>query len=61
MTRGSRRASTRCFRRERLEQDLDRELAFHIDMLTEQNIRAGHVAGGSSARRPMRNFGAVEG
>ena len=47
-------------RRERLEQDLDRELSFHIDMLTEQNIRAGMVPGEARAQA-VRRFGRVEG
>ncbi|MEO5897212.1 MAG: ABC transporter permease [Vicinamibacterales bacterium] len=51
---------TSLFRRGRLEQDLDRELAFHIDMLTEQNLRAGMPQ--SQARAAARaRFGQVEG
>ena len=29
------------FRRSRYERDLDRELAFHVDMLTDQKVRSG--------------------
>ena len=47
-------------RRERLEQDLDRELSFHIDMLTEQNIRAG-MAPGEARAQAVKRFGRVEG
>src|SRR5918995_1311854 len=51
---------TSLFMRGRLEGDLDRELAFHIDMLMEQNIRSGMSA--SEARHlALRHFGAVEG
>ena len=47
------------FTRGRMEQELDRELAFHLDMLTEQNVRAG-MAPGAARQAAMRNFGAVE-
>ena len=47
-------------RRGRLERDLDRELAFHIDMLTEQNIRAGMPEARARADARAR-FGQVEG
>ena len=46
--------------RGRMEQDLDRELAFHLDMLIEQNIRAG-MAPEAARQAAMRHFGAVEG
>lgn len=46
--------------RSRLEGDLDRELAFHIDMLTEQNIRAG-VPAREARRLALRHFGPVAG
>ena len=48
------------FRRDRLETDLDRELAFHIDMLTEQNVRAGIPANEARALA-MKKFGAIDG
>src|SRR5215207_1170045 len=51
---------TSLLRRERLEQDLDRELAFHIDMLTEQNVRAGMPEADARADARAR-FGQVEG
>jgi len=46
-------------RRERLERDLDRELLFHIDMLTEQHVRAG-MAPGAARQAAMRTFGVVD-
>ena len=51
---------TSLLRRDRLEQDLDRELAFHIDMLTEQNVRAGMTEARARADARAR-FGQVEG
>ena len=48
------------FRRDRLEHDLDRELSFHIDMLTEQNVRAG-MSPADARSHAMQRFGAVEG
>jgi predicted permease len=46
-------------RRRRLESDLERELAFHLDMLTEQNIRAG-MSPIEARAAALRNFGMVE-
>jgi predicted permease len=46
--------------RGRLEGELDRELAFHIDMLTEQNIRAG-MPPADARTLALRHFGAVDG
>ena len=47
------------FTRDSMEQDLDRELTFHLDMLTEQNVQAGMSP--IDARRAARqHFGAVE-
>jgi putative ABC transport system permease protein len=48
------------FRRDRLEWDLDRELAFHVDMLTQQNLRAG-MAPGEARRLALRHFGGIAG
>jgi putative ABC transport system permease protein len=48
------------FTRRRLEGELDRELSFHIDMLTQQNIRAG-LAPAEARRLAIRHFGAVDG
>src|SRR5688500_17744861 len=46
-------------RRERHERELDAELRFHLDMLTEQNVRAGMPA--IEARRAaLRTFGEVD-
>ena len=49
---------TSLFRRERLERDLDRELQFHIDMLTEQHVGAG-MAVEDARRMALRAFGGV--
>jgi putative ABC transport system permease protein len=46
--------------RDRLEGDLDRELAFHIDMLTEQHVRAG-AAPAEARRLALREFGRLDG
>jgi putative ABC transport system permease protein len=46
------------FGRRRLERELDRELQFHIDMLTEQHVRAG-LAPDEARRTALRAFGAV--
>ena len=50
---------TSLFRRERLERELDRELQFHIDMLTEQHVRAGLPAD-QARRAALSTFGGVE-
>jgi putative ABC transport system permease protein len=47
-------------RRDRLEGELDRELAFHIDMLTQQNLRAG-MSPAEARHRALRNFGRIDG
>ena len=41
-----RRALRALFRRREVERELDDELRFHLDMQTEENVRAGmsHVA-----------------
>ena len=49
---------TSLFRRNRLEGELDRELAFHIEMLTEQNVRAG-MSPAEARHVALRHFGAV--
>ena len=51
---------TSLFARERLERDLDRELRFHIDMLTEQHVKQG-LTPGEARRAALHAFGAVEG
>jgi putative ABC transport system permease protein len=48
------------FRRNRLERQLDAELQYHIDMLVEQNIKAG-MPPGEARRRALSTFGAVQG
>jgi hypothetical protein len=48
------------FRRERLEQQLDAELRYHIDMLVEQNLAAG-MSPAAARREALRVFGAVDG
>jgi putative ABC transport system permease protein len=45
---------------ERAEGELDRELAFHIDMLTDQHVRAG-VPPAEARRLALREFGRVDG
>ena len=58
-----RKISTRVrslFTRERMEQDLDRELSFHLDMLTEQQVRRG-VPPDEARRAALQHFGAVSG
>jgi putative ABC transport system permease protein len=47
------------FRRDRYERELDAELQFHIDMLTEQNVRAG-MAPSAARAAAIRNFGTVD-
>ena len=47
------------FRRERLEQELDTELRYHLDMLIEQHIRQG-MSPYAARREALRVFGAVE-
>ena len=48
------------FRRERLEQELDAELRYHIDMLVEQNVAAG-MSPAAARREALRVFGTVDG
>jgi putative ABC transport system permease protein len=43
----------------RVERELDTELRFHIDMLTEQNVRGG-MPPDEARRAAMRSFGQVE-
>ena len=50
---------TSLFRRERLERELDRELQFHLDMLTERHVREGLPAA-EARRAALRTFGGVE-
>ena len=51
---------TSVVQRERVERDLDRELAFHIDMLTDQHVRAG-VHPTEARRLALREFGRLDG
>jgi putative ABC transport system permease protein len=56
-----RRITTRLmslFRRNRLERELDAELRFHIDMLTDQQVRAG-LPPDEARRKALRDFGVV--
>ena len=58
-----RRLSTRLsslFRRARYERELDRELAFHLDMLTEQHVRAGMPPDEARRAAAPARFGAVD-
>src|SRR6476661_6555890 len=48
------------FRRERLEQELDAELRYHVDMLVEQNVAAG-MSPAAARREALRVFGTVDG
>ena len=48
------------FRRERLERELDTELRYHIDMLTEQNVAKG-MPPDAARREAQRLFGTVAG
>jgi putative ABC transport system permease protein len=48
------------FRRDRLEQELDTELQYHLDMLTEQHEREG-MTRREARRAALRLFGSVEG
>jgi putative ABC transport system permease protein len=57
-----RRLSTRLsslFRRARYERELDTELSFHLDMLTEQHVRAG-MAPVAARQAAVRTFGVVD-
>ena len=47
------------FRREHYERELDAELRFHIDMLTEQNTRAGMPAD-EARRAALKAFGQLD-
>src|SRR5574338_408681 len=47
------------FRTRRVERELDAELRFHIDMLTEQKIRAG-MSPEAARAAALRAFGAVD-
>ena len=47
------------FRRRRVERDLDRELTFHIEMLTEQHIRQG-MSRDDAHRLALAEFGAIQ-
>jgi predicted permease len=46
-------------RRDRVEGELDAELRFHIDMLTERQVRAG-LAPDEARRAALREFGVVD-
>src|SRR5690349_11010444 len=50
---------TSLFRRTRMERDLDRELAYHVDMLIEQNVQAG-MAPDEARRIALNTFGGIE-
>ena len=56
-----RRITTRfgsLFQRDRMEADLEKELRFHVDMLTEQHVRAG-IAPDQARRLALSAFGSV--
>jgi len=48
------------FKRERMEQELDAELRYHVDMLTDQNVTRG-MAPDAARREALRVFGPVAG
>jgi predicted permease len=48
------------FRRDRLERELDVELEYHLDMLIEQNLKAG-MSAPEARRAALRVFGPVAG
>ena len=50
---------TSLFSRNRLERDLDRELRFHIDMLTDQHVQGG-MTPVEARRTALQSFGGVE-
>jgi putative ABC transport system permease protein len=50
---------TSLFRRDRLEQELDRELQFHIDMLAERHVKDG-LPPHEARQLALRTFGRVE-
>ena len=60
MSRWLKTRLTSLFMRTRMEGELDRELAFHIDMLTEQNVRAG-MPPAEARSLALRHFGRVDG
>ena len=47
------------FRREQYERELDAELRFHIDMLTEQHVRSGMTPAQARAAA-LRTFGQID-
>ena len=47
------------FQRDRYERELDRELGFHIEMLTEQHVRGG-MSPSDARRAALRLFGQVD-
>jgi hypothetical protein len=49
----------RVFRRDRLERDLDRELAFHVETRAAE-LRADGVAATEARRRALAEFGGME-
>src|SRR2546423_1151219 len=48
------------FGREQQERELDAELKYHVDMLTEQNVQKG-MSRDAARREALRLFGPVEG
>jgi hypothetical protein len=47
------------FRKGRLEQELDHELSFHLDMQVEENVRKG-MSREEARYAALRSFGGVE-
>ena len=46
-------------RRDEVEQELDEELRFHLEMETEKNVRAG-MSPAAARRRALTAFGGVD-
>src|SRR5687768_13607908 len=59
MTHRIRTRLSSLFRRARYERELDSELRFHLDMLTEQNVAAG-MPPAEARRAALRTFGQVD-
>ena len=59
MTRRIRTRLSSLFRRARYERELDSELLFHLDMLTEQNVAAG-MTPDEARRAALKTFGQMD-
>src|SRR5262245_45999822 len=59
MTRRIRLRLRSLFRRQRLERELDKELLFHLEMLTAQQVARG-MSPAEARRAALRTFGEVD-